>query len=193
MESGVRVGEAQHTHIHLYGRIIVQEHHHSRRKPHIHVPCTLESAGEVLAAACADFRLPAAHLQLHLVEKSETAAVAEAYVIAEDGHRRIVVGNVVKPLHGIVGVGGKHHRGIVESRAAASISELASCSQVVLEAIHQHRADLELIGVARDVLHNEKLIFILVRLGKTHAHPVIHCPLGMNEICSRPRLNSTWA
>ena len=46
---GMRIAESQHAYVHLYRRLVVQEHDESRRKANVEREVPLESTREVLA------------------------------------------------------------------------------------------------------------------------------------------------
>ena len=101
----VAVVEAQHANIHLYCRIIVQKYGQARSEAYIEVEIMLVCACDIISGAAYDFRLSAAELQLHFIEKAETGALSEAEIASEQGCAVVAVADAVEVVDVVRGLG----------------------------------------------------------------------------------------
>ena len=124
-----------------------------------------ECTGEIIACAVGDLGLSATEFKLNLVEHAEAHRAAERNIVAERSCT-VIIGCYGIEMIGIVGsLRIEYHRALVKTRTGACVAEFATGGEIILEAVHQHRADLEAVCVGVYALHDQKLIVVLIALG----------------------------
>ena len=129
----------------------------------------LVCAGEVLAGTVGNLALAATKFKLKLVEQAEAGVVAKAQIHAESAGEGVGVTDAEQMVHIVARFGVERHIGILQPRARTAVGEASAGGQVVAEGEEEHRANLEGVGVAAQILQNQELIIVLVALRIAHA------------------------
>ena len=126
--------------------------------------CAHKCAGEVLALAVAYLRLAEPVTKVHLIDYAKAFRLAYAHIVAQQcrGAEILRYDISIVDVEGVLAR--QHNVGTIQLSAHSAVGKSATKSQIVLHHIAQHWAQLEVVVVAIDVFHHEKLVVVVFTL-----------------------------